>query len=469
MFNAIRGFMIYGTGEILARLITFLGFLFLARTLSKSDYGLLESYVVTIGLISVVGSVGLNNALQAFYYSKEDYPEVSESQRLSTAFYTLLIWQMIIVVPLAILIATLYKLTPSMELAFLLANIAALSTQLQLMQDVFRLRFQAFKYLVSTILSKGGTAVFSVTMILMGAGIKGYLWGYFLALIASFILLLYFLWEDLTLKLHLSLARSMLRYGFPFILVGTGIWAFTSLDRWLLASFLDFNAVGDYGFAVRISFLVSFLSLAFGQAWSPMVFKLKESRPTDYLAIYADSFLSFVLVIALLASAISIFSPEVQCLLFHDKYKDALPAILILCFTAVIQATTNFTGIGISLSRKTRYFAMFTWLAAGISLLGNSILIPYWGINAAAAMNFFSNSILSIMYFIKSQKEYRMLFEKKNIIWFALLISYLFIGSIIFVLKSVPFDSFILKISFLLMAIIGLVIYLKMMVLRYGR
>lgn len=468
MRNTFYSFLIYGAGEMLARLITFLGFLVLARTLSKADYGLLESYVVAIGLIGVLGAAGLNNALQAFYYSKTEYADIGQSQRISTAFYTLLIWQIGLVIPYALFVM-LSDFTQSIEIGLLLSSIALLTVQLQLMQDVFRLRFQPGKYLVSTVLSKAGTAIVAVGVVLMGGGINSYLRGYALALLVSFIVMIIFLWDDLRKSLHPPLAKSMLRYGLPFILVGAGSWAYTSLDRWLLTNFSGLEAVGEYAFAVRISFLVGFLSVAFGQAWSPIVFKLKESRPADYRAIYADASLSFIIVIAVLAAAISIFSPEIEELMFHGKYKEALPVIFLLCFAAVIQSTTHFTAIGISLSRKTQYFAMFTWLVAFLSLLGNSALIPHWGINAAALMSFFSAALLSLLYFMVSQKECRMRFVKRDVGWFTMLISYLFIGSAVLVLTSIPFASIGLKIVFLTPATIGSIIFLKRMMLRYAR
>jgi O-antigen/teichoic acid export membrane protein len=468
MRNTFYSFLIYGTGEILARLVSFLGFLVLARILSKGDYGLLESYVVTIGVIGVVGAAGLNNALQAFYYSKDEYAAIGESRRVSTAFYTLLIWQVCLIIPY-VLFAAFADFTQSLETGLLLPCIALLTVQLQLMQDVFRLRFQPVKYLVSTVLSKAGTAIVAVGAVLMGWGIHSYLWGYALAILISFLMMIFFLRDDLRQSFHPKLAKSMLQYGLPFILVGIGSWSYSSLDRWLLASFSGLSAVGEYAFAVRISFLVGFLSLAFGQAWAPMVFKLKETRPADYRAIYADASLSFILVIAILAATISIFSPEMEELMFRGKYKEALPAIFLLCFAAVLQSTTHFTAIGISLSRKTRYFAMFTWLVAFLSLMGNSALIPYLGINAAALMSFFSAALLSFLYFVVSQNECRMRFVMRDVVWFTLLIGYLFIGSAVLVLTSIPFASIGLKIVFLTPATIGSIIFLKRMMLRYAR
>ncbi|MGV3628268.1 MAG: oligosaccharide flippase family protein [Betaproteobacteria bacterium] len=468
MRKILQGFFIYGAGDFLARLISFFGFLFLARVLSKSDYGLVESYIVTIGLMGTISAAGLNNALQAYFYSKNEFTQLNESERISTAFFTLLAFQAA-VYGLVIFFSVIADISVSFELVLLMATISALTVQFQLLQDVFRLRFQPFKYLVSTMLSKAGSTIVSVTLVFMGFGINGYFWGYAIALLVSFLLLSLFLHEIWSGSVNLKLAQSLLRYGLPFIVVGLGSWIFTSLDRWLLASFSGLSAVGEYAFAVRISFLVSFLSLAFGQAWSPMVFKLKESRPKDYLSIYADSFLAFTLVIAMLAAAISVFSYEFQKLFFADKYKESLLAILLLCFAAVVQSTTSFTAIGISLSRKTRYFAAFTWLAAGISLFGNSILIPQWGVDGAALMSLCSTCVLTILYFWISQKQYRLHFMKNDVILFIVLMVYLLVGSSLLVWIGASAFGIYIKVGYLTLALVGLILFLRTIKLKYAQ
>ena len=468
MFKTLQDFLIYGAGETAARIITFVSFLLMTHQLSTAEYGQLETYLVTIGLIGVIGAAGLNNSLQAFYYSRIEYAEVVQSQRISTAFYTLLIWQMALSAASAIVL-TFVDHSFSTEHLLLLLSIAVLTVQLQLMQDVFRLRFEPTKYLFSTLLSKGAAAIVSVVLVLKGGGVNGYLWGSTLTLLASFLILFYLLRDALQVHLNRDLAKSLLNYGLPFVLVGFGAWALASLDRWLLASFSGLSAVGEYAFAVRISLLVSFLSVAFGQAWGPMVFKLKETHPSKYLSIYADSFLSFILLLATLAAVISVFASEFQSLLFGNKFKGTSPAILLLSFGAVIQATTHFTAIGISLSRKTHYFAMVTWCAAGISLLGNILLIPKWGIEATAFMSLVANIFLSFMYFILSQREHKMQFLKEDVSYFFALIGYLFIGSAFLVMSSDPFESIGMKMGFLVLAIIGVVFYLREMVLRYER
>ena len=403
MYSVLRGFFIYGMGEFLSRLIAFGCFLLLAGALAKKDYGLIETYVVAIALLCIVCSTGLSNALQAFYYSREEFIGISEAVRLSTGLTVFLVWQLFAFIILSLVYFFLGQDYPIsvFVLAFFIASMLGFT---QLIQDIFRLRFQPFRYLMASLFSKGVAAIVSLVFVMAGFGVEGYLYGYALALFVVAIALSYWLRDVLFKGFDFDLARKMLRYGFPFIFVGFGSWVFSSLDRWMLASMVGLDSVGDYAFSVRISFLVGFLSLAFGQAWAPLVFKLKESRPSDYSSIYAEVLLVFTLLMSLLAAGVSVFSGDFVHMFFSEKYGDVVPGIFVLSFACVIQSTTSFTAIGISLSRKTYYFAWMTWGVALFSFLLNLYLIPKFYFFGAIISNFCSVFILTTCYFVFSQK-----------------------------------------------------------------
>lgn len=449
MYSVLRGFFIYGVGEFLSRIIAFGCFLFLASALAKSDYGLIETYVVAIALLCIVCSSGLSNALQAFYYSREEFTDVSEAVRLSTGLTVFLMWQFF-----AFLILSLFYFSAGQNyplsvfiLAFFIASMLGFT---QLIQDVFRLRFQPFRYLMASLFSKGVAAIVSLAFVMAGFGVEGYLYGYALALFAVAASLSYLLRDVLFKGFDFDLARKMLRYGFPFIFVGFGSWVFSSLDRWMLASMVGLDSVGDYAFSVRISFLVGFLSLAFGQAWAPLVFKLKESRPSDYSSIYGEVLLVFTLLMSLLAAGVSVFSGDFVHMFFSEKYGDVVPGIFLLAFACVVQSTTSFTAIGISLSRKTFYFAWMTWAVALFSFALNLYLIPkfyFWG---AIVSNFCSVLILTTCYFIVSQKLSPMKFRFLDVLFAGLIVVALFCFSAFFVFQLQ--DSWPGKILFLFCA-----------------
>ncbi|WP_223414081.1 MULTISPECIES: oligosaccharide flippase family protein [unclassified Pseudomonas] len=449
MYSVLRSFFIYGMGEFVSRVIAFGCFLFLAGALAKKDYGLIETYVVAIALICIVCSSGLSNALQAFYYSREEFVGVSEAVRLSTGLTVFLLWQLVAFVFLSLVYFLLGQEYPIVVfvLAFCIASLLGFS---QLIQDIFRLRFQPVRYLIASLFSKGVAAIISLAFVMAGFGVEGYLYGYAIALFVVAVALSYWLRDVLFKGFDVDLARKMLRYGIPFIFVGFGSWVFSSIDRWMLATMVGLDSVGDYAFSVRISFLVGFLSLAFGQAWAPLVFKLKESRPSDCSSIYGEVLLVFTLVMSLLAAGVSVFSGDFVHMFFSEKYGDVVPGIFVLSFACVVQSTTSFTAIGISLSRKTYYFAWMTWGVALFSFCLNLYMIPNYYYFGAIISNFFSVLILTVCYFVFSQRLSPMKFRFFDVLFAAGIILTLFCFSALFVFY---FNGLLLgKVVFLLFA-----------------
>ena len=225
----------------------------------------------------------------------------------------------------------------------------------------------------------------------------------------------------------------------------------------MLASMVGLDSVGDYAFSVRISFLVGFLSLAFGQAWAPLVFKLKESRPSDYSSIYAEVLLVFTLLMSLLAAGVSVFSGDFVHMFFSEKYGDVVPGIFVLSFACVIQSTTSFTAIGISLSRKTYYFAWMTWGVALFSFLLNLYLIPKFYFFGAIISNFCSVFILTTCYFAFSQKLSPMRFRCFDVLFSGGVVVALFFVSALFVFKMN--DSWPGKILFLICSVLLVAVF----------
>ena len=155
----------------------------------------------------------------------------------------------------------------------------------------------------------------------------------------------------------------------------------------------------------------------------------------DYSSIYGEVLLVFTLLMSLLAAGVSVFSGDFVHMFFAEKYGNVVPGIFILSFACVAQSTTSFTAIGISLSRKTYYFAWMTWGVALFSFILNLYLIPKFYFFGAIISNFFSVFILTVCYFVFSQKLSPMRFRLVDVLVSGGLIVVLFLFSALFVFK----------------------------------
>ena len=70
----------------------------------------------------------------------------------------------------------------------------------------------------------------------------------------------------------------------------------------------------------------------------------------------------------------------------------------------VLSGTTQITGLGISLEKKTHLFTWATWTTAALNICLNYFFIPRWGALGAAMATTASYTCLTAMYLYWSQK-----------------------------------------------------------------
>lgn len=385
-----RDSVIYGGGDLTAKLVAFFTFPLIAAALSSSGFGLLELAMTIITLGGVIARCGLNNAAQRFYWDSLTTPE-QRPLIISSGLYLL--------IGLGILLGLLaYILTP-----FVLKSALSNSTQIgllglmamtlllpfmqfvQYLQDVLRLHFAPWRFLGYSLFSRVGASLLAlVAVVYVGAGVEGVLLAQAFVFVLAFPLGVWLVKSDIVVSFDRKWSARLLAYGTPFIFTEIAYWLFSSIDRWMLASISGVESVGLYSVAFRFSTIVMFVATAFGLAWNPYSMKLRKDFPEQHRAIYAEILLVMLFVMLIVAGSISLFSGEIIGTLMPLEYAPAAIPLAILCFTVVLQASQQITAIGISLANRTIIFTYLVWLAALLNAALNYYLIPRHGVTGAA-------------------------------------------------------------------------------------
>jgi len=118
----------------------------------------------------------------------------------------------------------------------------------------------------------------------------------------------------------------------------------------------------------------------------------------------------------LLSVGITTFSSEILMVFSTPLFYGAKLAIGPLALGFVAYATTQVTAIGISLTKKTHYFALISWVAALLNVGLNVLLIPMWGMIAASWTTLIAYLFLTLTYLTISQRLWSVFYEKKRIL-----------------------------------------------------
>lgn len=404
-----RDSAIYGGTDFVSKLIAFLAFPLIAVALSPLAFGALELMFTATALLGMLANCGLNNALQRFYWDTQTEAAqrpVLVSSGLAALSFLLLV--ALAVGGVALLGYSHWTQDQSRPFGWtgLLAGLVLMAAGqlVQYLLDVTRLHMAPWRFVCIALVSRVLTAVAGVTTVVwLGWGLDGLVAAQALVMVAAVPLALYAVRTDLTPRIDVVAARKLLQFGHPFIYAGLAFWLFGSMDRWLLASLSDVGEVGVYSVAHRFASVILFVSMAFGQAWSPVAIKIRTDHPQNYRALYVDVLLALLGAMLLLGGGVALFSPEIMAWLMPAEYHGAALALSALALGLILQSTMQVTGIGISIENKTHLFARLSWIAAALNLFLNLLMIPSLGALGAAVATALSYLFLTATYLYYTQ------------------------------------------------------------------
>ena len=431
------------------------------RVFVPAEYGVIELITTIASLLSLFLILAMDSAATRSYFdasTKQHRREV-----ISTGLWFLIVWNLLIVVIILFCSRWISSLAFRTSQYTDLLKIAFITIPLSILvaysQNTIRLHFSPWKFTIISLLSGVLTVGLSILFVLkfeMG------LWGYFVGILAgtaiSLAPALYFIREEIALKFSLTKIKEMFSYGAPLVPASLAYYIFSMSDRFFLAKFATLDDVGLYGIAMKVASIMLFFNTAFGLAWSPFIFKLYSESEEKMKEVVRRAAKYVMIFFSLVAIFLTTFSREFLHIFTTEQYFGAAIAIGPLCLGAVASASTQVTVLGTSLARKTKYIALFSWVAAMVNLGLNALLVPRLGILGASMANAVSYVVLTLCYYGISQKLYPISLDKVAILKICLIcLIFVVIGSFM------GFDNLVLgifiKLAFILLFVAVLFLF----------
>lgn len=174
----------------------------------------------------------------------------------------------------------------------------------------------------------------------------------------------------------------------------------------MLTSMSSIEEVGVYSVANRFASVILFVSMAFGQAWSPIAIKIRTDHPQNYRILYFNILVTLMCGMTMLGRGIALFAPEIVAWLMPVEYHGAWLVLSVLVLGLILQSTMQVTALGISIEAKTYFFARLSWVAAALKFVLNWALIPSVGAVAAAVATSLSYAFLTGKYLYFTQRSH---------------------------------------------------------------
>ena len=399
--------LIYGFGNAILKILALLVAPIFTRVFLPADYGIINLITSITYFLSLLMIFGMDAATSVSYY------QYGKEKKLivSTAFWFLVIWG-ILLVGLASLFSQQFSSlsfhTNSYHLLFLIAFATAFFTLLvSFAKLIFRLEFQpkvfAFIAISQAIIS---TALMIVLVVVFKYGLAGYLGGTLIGTFTSFILAFGYILvrKTITFTFNLSRLKEMLAYGVMMVPTALSFYVFDLSDRYFINHYWNLTELGLYSIAINIAGLLTFFSIALGQAWTPYVLKLYYGSRKIFDQFVPRIFIYYLVLFFSLALFVTIFGQEILRIFTTPRYYDSFRAIGPMALAFTFGATLQITVLGITIARKTKFMAFYAGMTALINIGFNFLLIPKLGMVGAAWATAISYFFLTASYLFTSQK-----------------------------------------------------------------
>jgi O-antigen/teichoic acid export membrane protein len=414
----------YGFGDLLLRATSLITLPIYTRVFSPADYGVLSYVLTVINLLSAVLSLGCASAYSLYFFEAKS---IKEKQVVtSTCLAFVVIWTGGIILLCLPFSKSMSSWSFNTEQYWLLFFLAFLTIPMNLLNtmlgQVLRNQFKARIFTVLNVAAALLTVGFGVVCVLiLKWGLKGIIAGGLLASAAVFPVRVWSVRQMIRPYYSGEMLRKLLAYGVPLVPMTLAYWVFEVSDRLLLGKLSTLDQLGLYAVANSVTTVLAFLYSALGQAWSPHALNVREEQP-ELAPAFFGQVLTYVLIsFGVICVGLAAFAHEALTILTSPKFYPAAMAIGPLALGFVAYASTQVTATGLALSKKTGYFALFSWLAALLNIGLNVLTIPRWGMMAASWSTAVSYIFLTLAYTFSAQRYWRVQYEKYRAATVALL------------------------------------------------
>lgn len=215
--------------------------------------------------------------------------------------------------------------------------------------------------------------------------------GYILAMVISYacVFLVYVIAGKIYMyvgRWNWPLCRKMLRYSLPMIPNGLSWWAMSYADKYVILIFLGAAANGVYLVAQKIPTILTMFTTIFHQAWQISAVEEGSNKGKSDFSMSVYDNLQAVMFICT-SFIIAVVKPLYAVWVSND-YFEAWETTPMLLLATVFSCLSQFLTVNYMVDKKTIGSLKVTLVGCAVNVTLNILLIPHFGIIAAATATF---------------------------------------------------------------------------------
>jgi len=424
---------VYGFGNVLNKLIGFILIPIYQAHIPITSFGYLVYFETIIVFLTSIINFGIIPAHPRFFYIEKE--NKTYGKYLFNNYFGCLVISVLFIIPFLSFSASMSNLlfgnlhqSFNLKITLWIVVVETMYTfALQVLQyegkPVNYLFYNAMKLIITFAL----TIVFVVGY---STNYEGILYARLIgSVVTTMVTLVIIILPRCTFKFDFEYIKNAVRFGFPYIISTIGITLYMVSDRFMLNSLSTPEELGKYGFGMKIANFINLLFIqTIGLSYFPSAMSI-ESKPESY-RFYRKMLTYYCFFISLMILFFLFSYKDILWIVGKNKdYWAGLKIVPLLSLSFMIIGMDYFLGLGLFITKKTKYFMLASFTALIINILINYLMIPKIAMMGAALGILAAQTVYILIVAYFSSKFMKVEFEWLKIaLIFFISISIYFIG-----------------------------------------
>lgn len=403
--------LVYLLPTFFARGISFLLSPVYAAVLGPSEFGIVGFAGTLAPLVTTLLGFGVASSAQRLHHDFED----DGSRR---RFYgSILLFQMIVPLSIGLIVDIVLTQTgspfaslPYLPFGRLVLWTGVLGVLPSALVNIFVARESPKTVTTYNLASITVTIIATVIMVVvLRKGAVGLLGASLIAAAINSVFAFVLLRPVVSFKPSWPSLRAALVFGVPIVPHQLSNWALSASDRAILERYVATADLGRYSLGYTFGSATSFISLAIGLALGPLVNRRLKADSQDPAVPKIGSF--SLLVTSFVGLFVALVGGPVLVLVTRPDYRGAETVVPWVSAAFVLQALYQVVSMGTFFSKRTAFVPFVTAAAAASNILLNLVLVPKYGIRAAAITTFVAYATLAAAHGILAHRMHPIAWE----------------------------------------------------------
>ncbi|MFW5891509.1 MAG: lipopolysaccharide biosynthesis protein, partial [bacterium] len=391
----------YFTGSVLSKALIFLSIPILTRFLSPDEYGYLAIFNSLITVFVIIMPLGLFSSIRHITLKRNEIENSKEY--LFVVFFFGYIFSIIFIIIIYFSRKFLYN-------EF---NIRPLILYLAVVYSFFGISYEIYN---RVLLSKNNSAQFATLSIfkglfefVVGIGLVillnnnkylGKIVGQILSISIISIYSVFKILKESQFSIDKKKLFFILSYSLPLIPHQLSYFILAQFDRLIINQLKGLAETGLYTLAYSFGMIIQMLVVSINNAWLPSLYK--NLKIGNYIEI-DKKITTLFMIISLLAVVLSFLSREIIYIMAPREYHDSIEIIPIILISSLFIYLYTTYGNYSFFHEKTIIISVNSFLAGGINIVLNYLLIEKYGYKIAAITTLISFMALFLLHYVYSR------------------------------------------------------------------